>query len=295
MKRFLAILLILTCMLTIFCPAFAAEACKLPQDLPGTIENVAVFDVLVLGGEDGDTTSPQEPVVDIPADGIYEQQPVDGKYSTMGALFQAWGGYEGYPDYVCGVWSTDGGMSSLTVAVTKDEAGERGKEEILSQLKNPDSVTFTTQKYRYSELQAVMDEITAQMGGDNPIVACGIYEMENKVHISVLETAENAETVAQELLAQYGDKVTVELGSMILTDTLAEYQRDGGNPGMTLVLTAAVVLMGLAFAFKLPARVTSTGKVVTGSKPTRTQVENAVCESTETPPDRVEDAIRKQL
>ena len=110
----------------------------------------------------------QEPVADVPADGIYEEQPVDGKYSTMGALYQAWGGYEGYPDYVCGAWSTDGGMDNLTVAVTDDKAGEQGREEILSQLQDHSSVTFTTQTYSYRQLQQVMDEIVTEFETNPP-------------------------------------------------------------------------------------------------------------------------------
>ena len=54
-------------------------------------------------------------------------------------------------------------------------------------------------------------------------------------------------------------------------------------------------LTGLLLVKKLPARVTNTGKVVTGDRPTKNQVEAAVRESRETPPDRVEDRIREQL
>ena len=290
MKRFLTIFLALTCLTALFCPAFAAVECTVPP----AGEDVAVLDVLVIGGGEGETVPPREPVEDAPADGIFEEQPVDGKYSTMGALYQAWGGWEGYPDYVCGVWSTDGGMDNLTVAVTKDEAGERGKAEILSQLKNHDTVTFTTQTYRYSELLQVMEEITAQMGGDSPIVGCGVYEMENKVGVTLLETAETAEDTAEALLKKYGDRITVEAGSMSYEATL--YQDRGMGPSLTgIVLFVLLMTVGLTVTLRSPARVTNTGKVVAGGKPTAAQVESALRESTETPPDRVEDRIREQL
>ncbi len=297
MKRFLTIFLTMIYLTAFCCPAFAAVECTVPQDLPGLLsENLAVHDVLILGGGEGEATPPREPVEDIPADGIYEEQPVDGKYSTMGALFQAWGGWEGYPDYVCGVWSTDGGMDSLTVAVTDDKAGEQGREEILAQLWNHSSVTFTTQKYRYSELQAVMDEITAQMGGNSPIVACGIYEMDNNVHVTINEGHEQAQEIALELSQRYTDRVAVELGDLVYSTTREELGKE--NPAANLLpfaLLVIVVLTGLLLVKKLPARVTNIGKVITEGRPTKNQVEAAVRENREMPPDRVEDRIREQL
>ena len=169
MKRFLVIAFVLTCLLAVGSPAYAAETCTVP------------------------------PIA------------AEGKYATMGDLYQAWGGYEGYPDYICGVWSTDGGMENLTVAVTDDEAGEQGREEILSLLENTDSVTFTTQTYSYRELNAIMEEVSAQMDGDSLIIGCGVYEMDNTVHIMVSKDGEGADAVAKELAKQYGGKVLVEM------------------------------------------------------------------------------------
>ena len=255
MKGFFAIFLSLTCLMAVFCPVFAAETCTVP-----------------------------------PVDG-------DGKYANMGDLYQAWGGYEGYPDYICGVWSNDGGMENLTVAVTGDEAGEQGKKEILSLLKDPASVTFTTQEYSYAQLRQVMEEIELQMGGDSPIIACGVYEMDNTVHVTLFENAENAEAVAGELVKAYGDRVAVELGQTVMTHTILKELGDEQEHGKTLmvILLGLLGLGGLTFAVKRPARVTADGKVVTGGKPSRAQVEAALAEQTETPPDRVEDRIRKQL
>jgi len=297
MKRFITIFLTLICLAAYCCPAFAAVECTVPQELPGVLsENLAVHDVLILGGGEGETTPPQEPVADVPADGVFDEQPMDGKYSTMGALYQAWGGWEGYPDYVCGVWSTDGGMDNLTVAVTDDKAGEQGREAILAQLRDHSSVTFTTQTYSYRQLQQVMDEIVTRMGGDSPIVACGIYEMDNHVHVTVNENHEQAQEIALELSRQYTDRVEVELGDLVIRTTLEELGKE--NPAAHLLpfaLLMMVVLTGLLLVKKLPARVTNTGKVVTGDRPTKNQVEAAVRESRETPPDRVEDRIREQL
>ena len=292
MKRFLTIFLTLTCLMAWSCTALAAVECTVPKELSS---GTAAPDVLIIGGAPEDNTAPDSPAVDMPADGASTERTDEGKYATMGELYQAWGGYAGYPDYICGVWSTDGGMSNMTVAVTKDKAGERGKAEILSLLENPNSVTFTYQSYSYQELQEVNEAIVSRMmAGDQSIVACGIYEMENKVHISVLETAENAEETAQELVKTYGDKVTVELGAMLF-DTTMEETYDRGVPGVLLVLAAAAVLLGITVAVKLPARLTSAGKVITERPMSRRQVEKLVAKSTEIPSQRLEEQMKKRL
>lgn len=296
MKRYLALSLMLLGLMTAGFPVFAAVECKLPQNLPGVLEDTAVHDVLMIGGAPEENTAPDGSGQDVPSDDAVTGQPVNGKYATMGDLYQAWGGYEGYPDYICGVWSTDGGMNNMTVAVTKDEAGEKGKEEILSLLESPDSVTFTYQSYSYQELQEINEAIVERMiAGDSPIVACGIYEMENKVHVSVLESAEDAEKTAQELVKTYGDKVTVELGPMVFDTTTMEETYDGGVPGALLVLAAAVVLIAITVAVKLPARLTSAGKVVTKSALTLRQVETIISEDTVVPSDRVEHKLMEQI
>lgn len=293
MKRFLTFFLTLTCVMAWSCTALAAVECTVPKELSG---GTAAPDVLIIGGAPEDNTAPDSPAVDMPADGASTERTDEGKYATMGDLYQAWGGYEGYPDYICGVWSTDGGMSNMTVAVTKDKEGERGKEEILSLLENPNSVTFTYQSYSHQELQEVNEAIVERMiAGDHSIVACGIYEMENKVHISVLETAEDAEETAQELVHTYGDKVTVELGAMLFDTTTMEETYDRGVPGVLLVLAAAVVLIGITVAVRLPARLTSAGKVITECPMSRRQVEKIIADSCEIPSERVEEQIQKRL
>lgn len=295
MNRFLTVFLTLTCLMALFCPVFAVVECKVPQTLPGTAGNLAVHDVLVIGGA-GEIAPSDAPLEDVPADSMELGGMIDGKYATMGDLYQAWGGYVGYPDYICGVWSTDGGMTSMTVAVTDDEAGEKGKQEVLSMLADPNTVTFTTQKYSYRALQQVMDEITARMGGDSPIIACGVYEMENAVHVTVHEGHEEAREIALELSQQYTDRVEVELGDLVFSTLREELAKE--NPAANLLPFALLVvaaLTGLLLVKRRPARITNTGKVITDGKPTRTQVETALSEHTETPPDRVENRIREQL
>ncbi len=155
------------------------------------------------------------------------------KYMTMGDLYQAWfetQKYEYYyPDYVCGVWTETGDMSQLVVAVTKDEAGEAGKQEILSLIENDDSVKFTYQSYSYKELRQVQEELSQFMGDESGIYGIGVYEMDNKVHAVIDMSNPNAEDYMKKLLGQYGDKLVFEAGSGITFDCQSEGIIDGAG------------------------------------------------------------------
>ena len=148
------------------------------------------------------------------------------KYMTMADLYQDWyasGKYEyNYPDYVCGVWTETGDMSELVVAVTKDEAGEKGKEEILSLIENDDSVKFTYQSYTYKELRQVQDEITSIMGDGTGIYGIGVNETENRLEAYIDITNPNAETVMWKFLGAYGDMIVFETGDGNIFDATTE-------------------------------------------------------------------------
>ena len=158
------------------------------------------------------------------------------KYLTMGDLYQAWFENEEYeyhyPDYVCGVWTETGDMSELVVAVTKDEAGEAGKQEILSLIENDASVKFTYQSYSYNELRQVQEEISPFMGDESGIYGIGVYEMDNKVHADIDMSNPNAEMYVEKLLGQYGDKLVFEAGSGIVLDCQTEGLIDSVGGGM---------------------------------------------------------------
>ena len=158
------------------------------------------------------------------------------KYLTMGDLYQAWFENEEYeyhyPDYVCGVWTETGDMSELVVAVTKDEAGEAGKQEILSLIENDASVKFTYQSYTYKELRQLQDELSQFMGDESGIYGMGVNQMDNKVHADIDMSNPNAEMYVEKLLGQYGDKLVFEAGSGITFDCQSEGLIDSVGGGM---------------------------------------------------------------
>ena len=176
----------------------------------------------------------------------------DGEYATAGDLYQAWfaqNGYEQpYPDYITGVWSAGGTESSLVFGVTKDEKGEAGKEEILRLVADDSTVSFTYQSHSYAELLAVQQEITPLMGDEYGAYACGIYDMENVLKISIDETNPKAEEFMSDLFARYGDQVAFEKldgKTVLLTDTVVDASRDGGDPTVSAALGLLAVLLAV--------------------------------------------------
>lgn len=179
----------------------------------------------------------------------------DNEYATAGDLYQAWyaeNGYENpYPDYITGVWSADGSMDRLVFGVTRDERGEAGKEEILRLVVDDSTVEFAYQTYSYAELLAIQREIEPLMGDEYGAYACGIYDMENVLKISIDETNPKAEEFMADLFARHGDRVAFEKmdGKIVLMeDTAADAYRDGNDP----TVSAALGLLAILLAVFLP-------------------------------------------
>ena len=228
----------------------------------------------------------------------------DGEYATAGDLYQAWftlNGYESpYPAYVTGVWSTGGSENDLVFGVTKDEAGEAGKEEILRLVADDATVSFVYQTYSYAELQAVQNEIVPHMGESTGAYGCGIYDMENVVHIDVDETNPNAEAFMAEMAERYGDKVAFSLmnGKFIVTEDLLTdaSARDGGAVRYYWYVGTAAILLAAAFLLlrrrMIPAAVTCDGAVTAESSPLTTrQVEEMYREGAVSPTGKMDEKI----
>lgn len=146
-------------------------------------------------------------------------------FPTLLDLFQQWS-YEGYPDYVTGIWSTDGSSYNLTVGITNDAAGEAGKQEILNLIEDDASVTFVTQKYSHSYLMQIHEELFPYFEQEElGMVSSGVYETENYVGVEFLaESAVNEASLnfIEELKEKYGDAISVTYteGYVDLTDEL---------------------------------------------------------------------------
>ena len=146
-------------------------------------------------------------------------------FPTLIDLFQQWC-YTGYPDYVTGVWSTDGSSYNLTVGITNDAAGEAGKQEILNLIEDDASVTFVTQAYSYNYLMVIHEELFPYFNQEElGMVGSGVYDMENYVDVEFLAENANDETTLnfiEELKEKYGDAISVSYtnGYTLVTDDL---------------------------------------------------------------------------
>lgn len=151
-----------------------------------------------------------------------------------------------YPDYVCGVWVEPGREDVLIIAVTDDEAGAAGREELLAQIRDKDSVSFTTRTYSYARLYQVQKELEGYMGEDNGIFSAGVYDMENKVVIGIDTSNENAAAAMEEIAARYGGMVRFESGEGVVLDVTVEADSDSAVAGNDLSRYVMPVCMVMA-------------------------------------------------
>lgn len=132
-------------------------------------------------------------------------------YESAGQLYEAWVSQNRIPDYISGVWSTDGGQDNLTFCLVKGEAGEKGRQEILDLIIDDSTVTFVYQTYSRNYLYQIQDAVVdAYFDKKLGLVTAGVRERENKVCFEVhSDYANNSDTLAmiQQVTNQYGDAV----------------------------------------------------------------------------------------
>ena len=178
-----------------------------------------------------------------------------GIYENAGQLYEAWVSQGGVPDYISGVWSTDGGTENLTFGVVKGEAGEQGKQEILALVRDDSTVTIVYQTYSRNYLYRIQREIEdSYFEAGLGLVTAGVMEMENKLRFEVhTDFADNADTLAmiQHVTEQYGDAVCFSY-----VDTYLEFV-GGTQPAPTgpILMMTNPQNQAFPFAFALCAMV----------------------------------------
>ena len=156
-----------------------------------------------------------------------EQSGIDRQYYNMDELFQHWED-SGYPDYVGGVFSSDGSMNRLTVLLVEDDGS--GENQIRASLANTYGLSFGTSKYSYNQLSAVNDEIVANYlisgskvygvgvgwaSAEEEVNGFGKNGKEFRVVVTVDESVLTEYKEKFDLL--YGDMVEVQAGSESVT------------------------------------------------------------------------------
>jgi len=305
-------LLILFLSLALFLPSFAAaeEVSILPAEEASTL----MEGELLPEGELPEACASEAPT-------LPEMTPIpaaasENAFRTAGDLLQFWMGRKSfpesaYPDYVTGVWSTDGGIDNLTIGVTKDEAGEAGKEEILSWIEDDSSVTFAYQSYPHRELMKIQGNLVSSLNDETGAYAIGVDEMENRVHIDIDITAPGAAAFMEECFAAYGDRIEFEEGEgiSITTETIGAIDPGGAlttglmhetgyeKPNLLpLVFFVSLLLLAAGGWMFLKNRrgraaVTAEGDTVSAAPITDAAIKAALRESGDTPPPSLDEKI----
>ena len=200
-------------------------------------------------------------------------------YATAFDLFQQWCN-DGYPDYVTGIWSTDGSSYNVTIGITDDAAGEAGKQEILNLVENDATVTFSTQTYTHNYLMQIQDELLPYFKEDLGLAATGLYDRENYIGVEILiAKAEEEATVnfIAELKEKYGDAISISYteGYATTTDEIGLSAplspSTGGKTSFSPLLAAGLIgipllIFGTYFALRkrfVPVLQTNAGWTIT--------------------------------
>ncbi len=310
MKRTAMILLSLALLVPSF--ALAEEAGILPAEEAGTLMEGEVFPE----GELPEACASEAPTMP-------EVTPMptalgENAFQTAGDLFQYWMSLKSfpespYPDYVTGVWSTDGSADQLTFGVTKNEEGEAGKEEILSYIVDDSTADFTYQSFPHHELMKVQGNLITSMNNETGAYGIGVYDMENRVVISIDVSAPGAEAFMEECFAAYGDRVAFEEGEGIFLTLETGVDRGGDlgelpatgllqetglkKPNLLPVMCLAVLLLLCLGALLLlrnrrgRAAVTAQGECITAASVTEGEIKEALREYAAVPSAALDEKI----
>ncbi len=232
----------------------------------------------------------------------------DAVFDGAWDLYQYWEENDAYPDYVSGVWSTDGGVRNLTIGVLDTAEGNAGKEEILSLVRDDTTVAFAYGKKSYNELTDVMDALMPYFERDQGLISAGVNVMAGAINLGIHEDRQDdPATIAmiEEMRQTFGDVFVIEYTGLVFT--CADTATEGGtvtytDPHVLFAIAASVVILAaLTTAIVLKKRKvsvlqTSTGETVTAdARLSKSEVEQAVKTSAEAPSDALKQRIFDEI
>jgi hypothetical protein len=306
MKRFIAFLMILACILSVSITAFAAnETPARAQDDILYIDKEPQADTLI---SDDMPASSDAPVVEdtykeVPENGVTPRL-ADGEAGrgSIEAPDKYWA-ENGYPDDISFAYEAGGEVLPDGTSVSWWEIGivdaeDSRRQEIINMLSSNCVITFIDCKYSYSQREAAYNEI--RTSGDDSIHAA----------VMSLNTEQMWVEVSEEHLKEYAAKFNRQYGSFIVvTDDLNAAKDDalvggGINKGNSLWVWTifAILFMGAASILffnrtrLIPAMLTTTGTVVTQSAPvSRKETIAAVKHNEIAPSDEVFNSILRKI
>jgi len=164
-----------------------------------------------------------------------------------------------YPDYVCGVWTEDDG-ETITIALTRDPAGERGQWDIQDMVDDPDSIKFHSQRYSYQELLDVQQALLPRLG-ESGLSGMGIQQMDNQLVLTIDMDDPDSEAFMKECFELYRDRIRFEDGTVSLT---AEDLGIGTSKGKRLLVEVEESPLTYTLAAILLVLMIVTGRIMQG-------------------------------
>ncbi|MBE6851701.1 MAG: hypothetical protein E7504_08275 [Ruminococcus sp.] len=171
--------------------------------------------------------------------------------SDAEALWLQWAKHA--PDYICGIWSTDGSLDRLTIGIQDTAEGNAAKQEILDMIEDDSAITFVYQKHSRNELLRILDELYPYFDKDIGLVSAGLNEYDNRIDIEIFEDrAKDTATkeMVKELEAAYGDAISISYtDEEIVLTTGGEIGADAPKNHLPLYLMAGGMVTLVASAF----------------------------------------------
>ena len=224
----------------------------------------------------------------------------EAKYNTAGELYEAW--YENLPDYICGVWSTDGGTNNLTYGIKNNAAGNAGKQEMLDLVKNNSTLTFVYQEYSRNYLLQIQREIDEYMKKELGLISTALNEQNNCIELGILKERKDdvaTQDMIKEVTDRYGNAVTVEYTDAIYALTT---DMNGLWTSQHIILIMGIVvvfLAGMFFVFQkrnvLLLQTNNGATVSTATSPSTKEVENLVRKTQYDIPSELDQRIMNEI
>jgi len=224
----------------------------------------------------------------------------EAKYNTAGELYEAW--CENLPDYICGVWSTDGGTSNLTFGIQNNAAGNAGKQEMLDLVKNNSTLTFVYQEYSRNYLLQIQREIDEYMKKELGLISTALNEQNNCIELGILKERKDdvaTQDMIKEITDRYGNAVTVEYTDAIYALTT---DMNGLWTSQHIILIMGIVvvfLAGMFFVFQkrnvLLLQTNNGATVSTATSPSTKEVENLVRKTQYDIPSELDQRIMNEI
>ena len=224
----------------------------------------------------------------------------EAKYNTAGELYEAW--YENLPDYICGVWSTDGGTNNLTFGIQNNAAGNAGKQEMLDLVKNNSTLTFVYQEYSRNYLLQIQREIDEYMKKELGLISTALNEQNNCIELGILKERKDdvaTQDMIKEITDRYGNAVTVEYTDAIYALT-TDMNGLWTSQHIILIMGLVVVfLAGMFFVFQkrnvLLLQTNNGATVSTATSPSTKEVENLVRKTQYDIPSELDQRIMNEI